>query len=76
MIAGEGLEQSASEGLGFVLEYRRDHGQASARSPPADDPVSEEHEPVVDVGDMGFVHIQRQLQVVLQKGPAFLADAF
>src|SRR3546814_10628714 len=74
MIAGERLDQSASEGLGFLLGYRRDHGHASARSPSADNPVPEEHEPVVDVGDMGLVHIQRQLQVAFQKGPAFLAD--
>ena len=36
--------------------------------------MPEEHEPVVDVRDMGLVHIQRQLQVAFQKGPAFLAD--
>ena len=74
MIAGESFGQFVSERLGFLLGYRRDDGHASARSPLADDPVSEEDEPVVDVGDMGFLHIQRQLQAAFQKHPAFLAD--
>ena len=29
---------------------------------------------VIDVGYMGFLHIQRQLQLAFQKGTAFLAD--
>ena len=29
---------------------------------------------IVNVSDMGLVHIQRQLQAVFQKDPAFLAD--
>ena len=74
MIAGESVGHSASEGLCFLLGYRRDHGHASARSPLADNAVPEEDEAIVDVGDMGPVHIQRQFQAVLQKGPAFLAD--
>lgn len=36
--------------------------------------MPQEHETVVDVGDMGFVQIQRQLEVAFQKGPAFRAD--
>ena len=76
MIAGECLDQAMSEGLGFLLGYGGDHGHTPARSPLTNDPVSQEDEPVIDVGDMGFVHIQRQFQAVFQKGPAFFADGF
>ena len=36
--------------------------------------MPQEDKAVIDVGDMGFVHIQRQLQLTFQKGPALLAD--
>ena len=31
-------------------------------------------EAVIDVSDMGFLHIQRQLELAFQKGAAFLAN--
>src|SRR5262245_39620153 len=36
--------------------------------------MPQKDEAVIDVSDMGFVHIQRQLQLTFQKGPALLAD--
>jgi len=36
--------------------------------------VPEENKPVIDVGDMGLVHIQRQFQAAFQKGPSFITD--
>jgi len=38
----------------------------------ADDPVLQKDEAVIDVGDMGLFHVQRQLQLTFQKRPAFL----
>src|SRR5215475_13502733 len=36
--------------------------------------MPQKDEAVIDVGDMGFLHIQRQLQLAFQKDPALLAD--
>src|SRR5450631_261310 len=36
--------------------------------------MPQKDEAVIDVGDMGFLHIQRQLQLAFQKGTALLAD--
>ena len=36
--------------------------------------MPQKDEAVIDVGDTGFLHIQRQLQLAFQKGTAFLAD--
>jgi hypothetical protein len=36
--------------------------------------MSQKDEAAADVGDMGFLHIQRQLQLAFQKGTAILAD--
>ncbi|WP_187436518.1 hypothetical protein [Bradyrhizobium hipponense] len=36
--------------------------------------MPQKDEAIIDVDDMGFVHIQRQLQLTFQKGPALLAD--
>ena len=74
MIAGKGLGQSANKRLCLFLGYCRDDGHVSVRPPLADDPMPQKDEAVIDVGDMGLFHIQRQLQAVFQKGPAFLAD--
>lgn len=74
MIAGKGLGQFANKRLGLFLGYRRDDGHMPVRPPLANDPMPQKDEPVIDVGDMGLFHIQRQLQTVFQKGPAFLAD--
>src|SRR6218665_1334449 len=76
MIAGKGLGQSASKRLGLFLGYRRDDGHVPVRPSLSDDPMPQKDKPVIDVGDMGLFHIQRQLQAVFQKGPAFLADFF
>lgn len=73
MIAGKGFGQLANKRLGLFLGYRRDDGHAPVRPSLANDPVSQKDEPVVDVGDMGLLHIQRKLQATSQKGPAFLA---
>lgn len=74
MIAGKGLGQFANKRLGLFLGYRRDDGHVPVRPSLANDPMLQKDEPVIDVGDMGLFHIQRQLQAVFQKGPAFLAD--
>jgi hypothetical protein len=75
MIAGEHLDQSVSEGLGFLPRYRVDHGHASLR-PLSNNPMPQKDEPVIDVGDMGFLHIQRQFQAAFQESTAFSADCF
>ena len=36
--------------------------------------VPQKNETVIDMGDMGLVHIQSQLQFIFQKGAAFLPD--
>src|SRR5260370_9422295 len=36
--------------------------------------MPQKDEAIIDVGDMGFLHIQRQLQLAFQKGTALLAD--
>src|SRR5450759_546729 len=36
--------------------------------------VPKKDEAVIDVSDMGFLHIQRQLEFAFQKGAAFLAN--
>jgi hypothetical protein len=76
MIAGEGLGQFANKPLGLLLGYRRDDRHTSVRPSLANDSVPQKDEAIVDVGDMGFVHIQRQLQFTFQKGTAFLTDLF
>jgi len=45
-------------------------------SPLSNDPVPQKDEPVIDVGDIGFLHIQRQFQSAFQEGPAFATDGF
>jgi hypothetical protein len=42
----------------------------------SNDAVPQKDEPIVDVGDMGFVHIQRQFQAAFQESAAFSADCF
>ena len=74
MIAGENLGQFASKRLGLLLGYRRNDGHSSARPSLANDPVPQKDKPVIDVGDMGFIHVQRQFQMVLQKRATLLAD--
>ena len=69
MIAGEGFGQSANKPLGLFLGYRRDDGHASVRPSLANDPVPQKDEAVIDVGDMGLFHIQRQLQLDLPETP-------
>lgn len=36
--------------------------------------MPQKDEAIIDVGDMGFLHIQRQFQLAFQKGTALLAD--
>src|SRR4029077_9695529 len=74
MIAGKGFSEPANKPLGLFLGYRCDDGHASVRPSLANDPVPQKDEAVIDVGDMGFLHIQHQFQIAFQKGAAFLAD--
>lgn len=74
MIAGEGFGKFANKPLGLFLGYGRDDGHASMRPSLANDPVPQKDKAVVDVGDMGLGHIQRQLQSAFQKGAACFTD--
>lgn len=74
MIAGKGFGELANKPLGLFLGYRRDDGHPSMRPTLADDPVPQKDEAVIDVCDMSFLHVQRQLQLTFQKRPAFLTD--
>ena len=74
MIAGKDLGQSANKRLGLLLGYRRDDGHVPVRPSLANDTVPQKDKPVIDVGDMGLLHIQPQLQAAFQKGTAFLAN--
>ncbi len=74
MIAGKGLGQSADKPLGLFLGYCRDDGHLSTSPSLANDPVAQKDEAIVDVSDMGLLHVQRQLQLAFQKRPAFLTD--
>src|SRR5215471_12175196 len=74
MIAGEGFNEPANKPLRLFLGYRCDDGHAPVRPSLANDPVPQKDEAVIDVGDMGFLHIQHQFQLAFQKGAAFLAD--
>lgn len=40
------------------------------------DPVPQKDEAIIDVCDMGLLHVQRHLQLAFQKRPAFLTDFF
>lgn len=73
VITREDLRQSVRECLGPLFGYGRDDRHPPARSPLANDPMPQKDEAIIDVGDMGFLHIQRQLQLAFQKGPALLA---
>ena len=63
MIAGKGFGKSVNKPLGLFLGYCRYDGHPSMRPSLADDPVPQKDEAVVDVGDMGLLHVQRQLQL-------------
>lgn len=74
MIAGKGFSEPANKPLRLFLGYRCDDGHAPVRPSLANDPVPQKDEAVIDVSDRGFLHIQRQFQLALQKGAAFFAD--
>src|SRR5215510_11299691 len=74
MIAGKGFSEPANKPLRLFLGYRCDDGHAPVRPSLANDPVPQKDEAVIDVGDMGFLHIQHQFQLAFQKGATFLAD--
>src|SRR5664279_1561010 len=57
VIAGESIGHPVSERFGFLPGYRSDCHHAPGRSPLSDNPVSQEDKTVVDVRDMGFIHI-------------------
>src|SRR6516162_209104 len=74
MITGKGFSEPANKPLRLFLGYRCDDGHAPVRPSLANDPVPQKDEAVIDVGDMGFLHIQHQFQLAFQKGATFLAD--
>lgn len=74
MIAGKSLGQLVNKRLGLFLGYCRNDGHASVRPSLANDPMPQKDKPIIDMGNMGLVHIQRQLQAAFQKGTAFFAD--
>src|SRR6516162_8517629 len=74
MIAGKGFSEPANKPLRLFLGYRCDDGHAPVRPSLANDPVPQKDEAVIDVGDMGFLHIQHQFQLAFQKGATSLAD--
>src|SRR5699024_8058926 len=53
---------------------RRHRAHPASGTSLADNAVSQENKAIVDVGNTGFIHIQRQTQIIFQKRPAFLAD--
>src|SRR5271156_7169671 len=74
MITGEGFCQFASKCLGLLLGYRRDNRHSAMRSAFANDPVPKKDKAVIDVGDMGLLHIQRQLQLAFKELTTFFTN--
>ena len=72
--AGQLLRQPRSEVTELVPGYRCHRPHRAPWPPFANDPMSEEREPVVDVCHMGFVHVQRQLEFAFQERSTFFAD--
>ena len=76
MITGEGFCQFASKCFGLLLGYRRDDRHSAPRSAFANDPVPKKDKAVIDVGDMGLLHIQRQLQFTFKELTTFFTNGF
>src|ERR1700739_525402 len=76
MITGEGFCHFTSKCLGLLLGYRRDNRHSSMRSAFPNDPVYQKDKAIIDVGDMGFLHIQRQLQLAFKELTTLFTDGF
>lgn len=73
VIARQFLDQLGREASVLLPWDRRDQSQLTAWAPLANDAVAEEDHAVVHVGDMGLLHIQRELERPFQKSSARFA---
>ena len=76
VMARQLLHQPLGKAPEFVFWDRRHRTHRAPRASFANDAVSQKNKPVIDMSNMGFLHIQRQLQVVFQEGPAFFPHGF
>lgn len=73
-IASKLRDKLAREGSDPVAGYRARRPHRSTRPSFSDDPVPKENKAVVDVRNMGFLHIQRQLGRAFQELQTFRSD--
>ncbi len=74
IIAGQFFNQLVGEASELVFGYCCYRTHRTSGSSFANDAVPQENKPVIDVRNMGFLQIKRQLQGVFQKQATFVSD--